>query len=89
MGVETVANITGDGRVEDIMRAHGAALNLVQCSGATIELAKMMKESFGVPFLRVSYFGVEDMAQALYEVAGFFQEQGPRDHRTNAGTGQR
>ena len=45
-----MANITGDGRVEDIMRAHGAALNLVQCSGATMELAKMMKESFGVPF---------------------------------------
>ena len=77
MGIETVANITGDGRVEDIKRAHGAALNLVQCSGATIELAKMMKESFGVPFLRVSYFGVEDMAQALYEVAGFFRDKDP------------
>jgi len=77
MGVETVANITGDGRVEDIMRAHGAALNLVQCSGATVELAKMMKETFGIPFLKVSYFGVEDMAQALYDVAGFFKERDP------------
>jgi nitrogenase molybdenum-cofactor synthesis protein NifE len=77
MGVETVANITGDGRVKDVMRAHGAALNLVQCSGATIELAKMMQESFGTPFLRVSYFGVEDMAEALYEVAGFFKDREP------------
>ncbi len=77
MGIETVANITGDGRVEQIMRAHGAALNLVQCSGATIELAQMMKESFGVPFMRVSYFGVEDMAQALYEVAEFFKDKDP------------
>ncbi len=77
MGVETVANITGDGRVEDIMRAHGAALNLVQCSGATVELAKMMQESFGVPFKRVSYFGVEDMAQALYDVAAFFRDKDP------------
>jgi len=77
MGIQTVANITGDGRVEEIMRAHGAALNLVQCSGATIELAKMMKESFGIPFLRVSYFGVEDMARALYEVAGFFEKIDP------------
>jgi nitrogenase molybdenum-cofactor synthesis protein NifE len=77
MGIQTVANMTGDGRVEEIMRAHGAALNLVQCSGATIELAKMMKESFGIPFLRVSYFGVEDMARALYEVAGFFEKIDP------------
>ncbi len=77
MGVETVANITGDGRVADIQRAHGAALNLVQCSGATMELATMMKEAYGIPFLRVSYFGVEDMADALYEVAKLFQDKDP------------
>jgi nitrogenase molybdenum-cofactor synthesis protein NifE len=77
MGVETVANITGDGRVADLRRAHGAALNVVQCSGATIDLAKMMKEAFGTPFLRVSYFGVEDMAEALYSVARFFEDRDP------------
>ncbi len=77
MGVQTVANITGDGRVEDIRRAHGAALNVVQCSGATMELAKLMKESFGIPFQRVSYFGVEDMAESLYSVARFFEKQDP------------
>jgi nitrogenase molybdenum-cofactor synthesis protein NifE len=37
----------------------------------------MMQESFGTPFLRVSYFGVEDMAEALYEVAGFFKDREP------------
>jgi nitrogenase molybdenum-cofactor synthesis protein NifE len=77
MGVEVVANITGDGRVEDIMRANGASLNLVQCSGATMELAKMMEESFGVPYMRVSYFGVEDMAESLYKVAKFFEDVDP------------
>lgn len=78
MGIETVANITGDGRVEDIRRAHGAALNVVQCSGATMDLAKMMQEKFGKPFIRVSYFGVEDMAESLYAVARFFEKQDPQ-----------
>lgn len=73
MGIEVVANITGDGRVADIRRAHGAALNVVQCSGATMDLAKMMRERYGTPFVRVSYFGVEDMAESLYEVARFFK----------------
>jgi nitrogenase molybdenum-cofactor synthesis protein NifE len=77
MGVEVVANITGDGRVQDVMRAHGAALNLVQCSGSTIDLAKMMEERYGTPYIRVSYFGVEDMAEALYETARFFQKDDP------------
>jgi len=74
IGVEVVANITGDGRIEDIKRSHGAALNVVQCSGATMDLATMMKKRFGIPNIRVSYFGVEDMAEALYEVARFFQD---------------
>ncbi|KPQ39019.1 MAG: nitrogenase iron-molybdenum cofactor biosynthesis protein NifE [Phormidium sp.] len=75
MGVQVVANITGDGRVADISRSHGAALNVVQCSGATLDLAKMMQDTYGVPFERVSYFGVEDMAEALYKVARFFKEE--------------
>jgi nitrogenase molybdenum-cofactor synthesis protein NifE len=77
MGLQIVGNITGDGRVADIQRAHGAALNLVQCSGATMDLAKMMKEKYGIPFLRVSYFGVEDMAESLYNVARFFAPKDP------------
>jgi nitrogenase molybdenum-cofactor synthesis protein NifE len=74
MGIEVVACITGDGRVDDIRRAHGAALNLVQCSGSMMYLAKSMKERWGTPFLRVSYFGIEDMAQALYDTARFFKD---------------
>ncbi|MBU0681243.1 MAG: nitrogenase iron-molybdenum cofactor biosynthesis protein NifE [Proteobacteria bacterium] len=72
IGVEVVANITGDGRVADLQRAHGAALNVVQCSGSTMDLAKIMADEYGVPSMRVSYFGVEDMAQALYDVADHF-----------------
>lgn len=72
IGIEVVANITGDGRVDDIRRCHGAALNVVQCSGATMDLANMLKERFAIPAVRVSYFGVEDMAEALYTVARHF-----------------
>ncbi|MFZ5450733.1 MAG: nitrogenase iron-molybdenum cofactor biosynthesis protein NifE [Thermodesulfobacteriota bacterium] len=74
MGIEVVANVTGDGRVDDLRRAHGAALNVVQCSGATMDLALMMEEVYGIPHLRVSYFGVEDMAESLYSVARFFDD---------------
>jgi nitrogenase molybdenum-cofactor synthesis protein NifE len=77
MGVNVVANVTGDGRVADIRRCHGAALNLVQCSGATMHLARMMKDKYGIPFERVSYVGIEDMAESLYNVARFFEPQDP------------
>lgn len=72
MGVQVVSVMTGDGRVEDIGRSHGASLNVVQCSGSMTYLAKMMEEKYGIPYIRVSYFGIEDMSSALYDVASFF-----------------
>ena len=72
MGVKIIATITGDGRVDEIRKAHTAALNIVQCSGSMSYLAKQMKDKYNIPFKRVSYFGIEDMSSALYEVAEFF-----------------
>jgi nitrogenase molybdenum-cofactor synthesis protein NifE len=69
MGVEVVSVLTGDGRVDEIRRAHGAKLNVVQCAGSMTPLAKAMEEKHGIPFIRVSFFGIEDASAALYEVA--------------------
>lgn len=74
MGIEVVATMTGDGRVDDIRRSHGASLNIVQCSGSMVRLAKLMEEKYGIPYLRVSYFGIEDMSKALYDVAKHFSD---------------
>lgn len=74
MGIEVVSCITGDSRIEDIRRAHGAKLNLVQCSGSMTSLAKMMERDYGIPFKRVSYFGIEDMSAALYDAAKHFSD---------------
>ena len=74
IGVHVNATITGDGRVDDICNAHNAALNVVQCSGSMNYLAQMMKDDYGIPSMRVSYFGIEDMSDALYDVARFFKD---------------
>jgi len=75
IGVEIVAKLTGDGRVDDIRSAHKAALNVVQCSGSMTHLAKHMRDKYGIPFLRVSYFGIEDMSAALYDTAKHFHSE--------------
>lgn len=75
MGAEVVATITGDGRVDDIRKAHGAKLNIVQCSGSMTHLAKSMQEKYGIPFVRVSYVGIEDTSAALYAVAEYFKNE--------------
>ena len=72
MGVNVVCTISGDGRVDDIRKAHRAHLNVVQCSGSVMNLAKMLEHEYGTPSARASYFGIEDMSKALYDVADFF-----------------
>jgi nitrogenase molybdenum-cofactor synthesis protein NifE len=75
MGVHVHATITGDGRVDTIRCAHKASLNVVQCSGSMMHLAKIMKEKYNIPYMKVSYFGIEDMSDALYDVAKFFGDE--------------
>jgi nitrogenase molybdenum-cofactor synthesis protein NifE len=72
IGVEVVSCITGDGRVDEIRRCHGAKLNLVQCSGSMLHLAKRLEEDYGIPFRRISFFGIEDTAAAIYDAAAIF-----------------
>lgn len=72
MGLQVIATMTGDARVEQIMAAHTAQLNIVQCSGSMNYLAKKMKEKYGIPFINASFFGIDDTAKALYDTADFF-----------------
>ncbi len=72
IGVEVVSCITGDGRVDEIRRCHGAKLNLVQCSGSMMHLAQRLEEEYAIPHRRVSFFGIEDTAAAIYDTAAIF-----------------
>ncbi|WP_068474191.1 nitrogenase iron-molybdenum cofactor biosynthesis protein NifE [Saccharicrinis aurantiacus] len=74
IGVEIIACLTGDGRVQQVRRSHKASLNVVQCSGSMMHVAKEMESQYGIPFKKVSYFGIEDMSDALYEVATHFND---------------
>lgn len=75
MGIDVLSVMTGDGRVKDFGSSHRACLNVVQCSGSLTYLAQKMEAAYGIPFIRVSYFGIEDTSQALYDVASFFTDR--------------
>ena len=72
MGIQVITSMTGDATADSISKAHGAQLNLVQCSGSMTYLAKWMNKKYGIPFIKVSYFGIEDLAIALRSTAEFF-----------------
>jgi len=81
--VDVVATVTGDGRVDDIRRMHGASLNVVQCSGSMAHLATLMR-SATASRSSASPTSHEDTARALYDVAGLFPRR--RDPAENTRT---
>ena len=72
MGIEVIVSLTGDSTVKSISRASEADLNLVQCSGSMTYLAKWMQKEYGIPYLTVSFFGIEDLSIALRKTAEYF-----------------
>lgn len=69
IGVPVVSTITGDASYESLTRAPSAQLNIVQCAGSMTYLAKKMEEDMGIPFIKISFFGVEDTSQSLIRIA--------------------
>ena len=69
IGIPVVSTITGDANYETLIKAPTAQLNLVQCAGSMTYLAKRMEEEMGIPFIKVSFFGVEDTSVSLLRVA--------------------
>jgi nitrogenase molybdenum-cofactor synthesis protein NifE len=69
MGIEVVSKITGDASCDELMHAPEASLNIVQCAGSMTYLAKRMEEDMGIPYIKVSFFGLEDTAQSLLNIA--------------------
>ncbi|CFX70056.1 Nitrogenase MoFe cofactor biosynthesis protein NifE [Syntrophomonas zehnderi OL-4] len=72
IGINVNVAFTGDSRCESLLTAPGAALNIVQCAGSMGYLAKRMEEIYGIPFLNVSFLGLEDTMQSLRRIADFF-----------------
>ncbi|MCX8131553.1 MAG: nitrogenase iron-molybdenum cofactor biosynthesis protein NifE [Clostridia bacterium] len=69
IGIEVTAKITGDSRCKEIIKATGSSLNIVQCAGSMTYLAREMEARYGIPFIKVSFFGIEDTKNSLIRVA--------------------
>jgi nitrogenase molybdenum-cofactor synthesis protein NifE len=69
IGVDVVTGITGDSCYEDLLRAPQAKLNVVQCAGSMIALAQQMEQELNIPYLKVSFYGIEDTTSSLLAIA--------------------
>jgi nitrogenase molybdenum-iron cofactor biosynthesis protein NifE len=70
IGIKVISTITGDSACASLRAAPTATLNIVQCAGSSEYLARRMEEEYGIPYIKVSFFGLEDTSSSLLRTAG-------------------
>lgn len=77
IGLDVNTKITGDATYKELRKAKNSVLNIVQCAGSMTYLAKEFEERYEIPFVKISFFGVEDtvfslrvIAEKIYELTG-------------------
>lgn len=79
LGIKVMSAFTGDANYESLIKAPSACLNVVQCAGSSTYLAKQMEEEFGIPFIKVSFFGTEDTSSSLIRIAEALHDEEARE----------
>ena len=79
IGIPVVASFTGDANMADMIQSSKATLNVVQCAGSSTYLANRMEEEFGIPYIKVSFFGVEDTTSSLIRIAEALGDESARE----------
>ncbi|OPY56166.1 MAG: Nitrogenase molybdenum-iron protein alpha chain [Pelotomaculum sp. PtaU1.Bin035] len=74
MGVDINVVFTGDSSYAALKKAAGASLNIIQCAGSMIYLASRMEENYGIPYMNVSFVGIEDTSNSLRNIAKAFND---------------
>ncbi|WP_018609643.1 nitrogenase iron-molybdenum cofactor biosynthesis protein NifE [Uliginosibacterium gangwonense] len=69
LGLRVLASLSGDARYHEIQTMHRAEASMVVCAKALLNVARKLKERWGVPFFEGSFYGVADTSQALREFA--------------------
>jgi nitrogenase molybdenum-cofactor synthesis protein NifE len=74
MGVNIISTISGDSEVEEIAMSHRAKLNIVQCQKSSNYLADKMEKKYGIPSIKVNFFGIDNTLTSLMLIAEFFND---------------
>ena len=69
LGLRVLCTLSGDARFREVQTMHRSEVNMMVCSKAMINVARKLKETFGTPWFEGSFYGVQDVSQALRDFA--------------------
>jgi len=74
MGLNVIAQWSGDTTVAELERPPLGKLNLIHCYRSMNYLARYMEEKFNIPWLEFNFFGPTQIAGSLRKIAAQFDE---------------
>ena len=69
LGLRILCTLSGDARFHEVQTMHRARVNMVVCAKALLNVARKMQDNFGIPFFEGSFYGVQDVSNALRDFA--------------------
>ena len=72
IGIKVVSTLSGDGRIENVMTAHRAKLNVLVCAKSLVTLARKLQERYDIPYVSISFYGKRDTSNAIMEIVNAF-----------------
>jgi len=69
LGLRILCSLSGDSRFAEIQSMHRAEANMVVCAKALLNVARKLQENYGTPYFEGSFYGVQDMSNALRDFA--------------------
>jgi nitrogenase molybdenum-cofactor synthesis protein NifE len=69
LGIRVLCTLSGDARFREVQTMHRAEVNMMVCSKAMVNVARKLQEAFGTPWFEGSFYGMQDVSQALRDFA--------------------
>ncbi len=74
MGLNVVAQWSGDGTVEEMQNTPSVKLKLLHCYRSMNYISRHMEEKFGIPWMEYNFFGPTKIEESLRKIAAHFDE---------------
>lgn len=75
MGLNVIAQWSGDGTINELATSHKAKLNLIHCYRSMNYICKIMEERYNIPWMEYNFFGPTKTFESLRAIAARFDEK--------------
>jgi nitrogenase molybdenum-cofactor synthesis protein NifE len=74
LGLRILGTLSGDARFAEIQTLHRARVTMVVCAKALLNVARKLRETYGIPFFEGSFYGIQETSQAFRDFARLIGE---------------